>query len=170
MIADVSMLAGKYRSNGVFLDSNLLVLLFVGLLDPDRIQNFKRTNNRGFTKDDFSLLQGIVTVFSRVVTTPHVLTETTNYICELHGQARQSALQIISNAIQSFKERRSESKKLVKGDLFLQFGLTDSAILDLPPKKYLVLSVDGSLVSALQKKGIDAINFNHLRQYNWQQR
>jgi hypothetical protein len=169
MIADVSTLAGKYRSKGVFLDSNLLVLLFVGLLDPGRVRNFKRTNNQGFTEHDFSLLQKIVTAFSKVVTTPHILTETTNYICELHGELRQSALRIIAETIQSFKERQSESKKLVLTDFFIRFGLTDSAVLDLPPKKYLVLSVDAPLVIALQKKGIDAINFNHLRQQSWQQ-
>ena len=169
MIADVSALAGKYRSKGVLLDSNLLVLLFVGLLDPGRVQSFKRTYNQGFTEHDFSFLQKIVTAFSKVVTTPHILTETTNYIGELHGEVRQSALRIIAESIQSFKERRPEAKNLVRTDPFLRFGLTDSAVLDLPPKKYLVLSVDAALVIALQKKGVDAINFNHLRQQSWQQ-
>jgi hypothetical protein len=133
------------------------------------VQSFKRTYNQGFTEHDFSLLQNIVTAFSKVVTTPHILTETTNYLCEFRGEARQSVLQIIAKTVQSFKERRSESKKLVRTDFFLHFGLTDSAVLDLPPKKYLVLSVDAPLVIALQKRGIDAINFNHLRQQSWQQ-
>lgn len=169
MIADVLTVANRYRSKGVFLDSNLLVLLFIGLLEPDRVQSFKRTNNHGFTRSDFSLLQKIVATFSKVVTTPHVLTETTNYIFELHGGVRESALRIIAEAVQTFKERRSESKKLVRTSFFTIFGLTDSAVLDLPPKKYLVLSIDAPLVIALQRKGVDAINFNYLRQYSWQQ-
>src|ERR1041385_5373014 len=144
MIAELPELVAKYRTKGIFLDSNLLVLLFVGLFDSSRIRSFKRTNNRGFTEHDFSSLQNIATAFSRIVTTPHILTETTNFICELHGEARESTLRIISGAVQSFKERRRESKHLVQTGYFFRFGLTDSAVLDLPPRKYLVFSADAA--------------------------
>lgn len=157
----------KYRLKGILLDSNLLVLLFVGLADSRAIENFKRTKNHGFTEKEFFLLEGIVRSFSKIVTTPHILTETSNYIFQLHGKTRQSALAITAKIVQSFKERRAEAKSLVQSETFSNFGLTDSAILDLPPKKYLVLSVDAALVIALNKKGVDAINFNRLRQLAW---
>ena len=169
MIADLPALIGKYQPRGILLDSNLLVLLFVGCVDPNLVGSFKRTKNQGFSNKEFSLLQNIVSRFSRVVTTPHILTETSNYVCQLHGQTRQTALRVFKQAVQSFKERRSESKKLVQTEAFFNFGLTDCAVLDLPPKKYLILSVDAALVIALQKKGVDAVNFNHLRQQSWQQ-
>lgn len=166
-MASLPPLVDRYRARGILLDSNLLVLLFVGLVSPALVEHFKRTKNHGFTGKEFSLLQNIVSPFSKVATTPHILTETSNYICQLQGEARQSALKIISESVQFFKERRPESKKLVRTEFFPRFGLTDSAILDLPPKRYLVLSVDAALVIALQKKGVDAVNFNHLRQYDW---
>lgn len=169
MIADWPALIGKYRTKGILLDSNLLVLLFVGSVAPELVGSFKRTRNHGFTEMEFSLLRRIVEAVSRVATTPHILTETSHYVCQLQDKSRQVALQAISQAVQNFKERRAESKKLVQSNAFLNFGLTDCAILDLPPKKYLVLSVDASLVIALQKQGVDAINFNHLRQQSWQQ-
>ena len=168
MIADLQTLIAKYRSKGILLDSNLLVLLFVGLTAPDLVENFKRTKNQGFTEKEFSLLKRVVETFSRVITTPHILTETSNFVCQIQGEARHAALQVVAKAIQSFKERRPESKNLVQAGAFFDFGLTDSAVLDIPPKKYLVLSVDAALVIALQKKGVDAINFNYLRQLNWQ--
>lgn len=168
MTTDFSRLLVKYRSRGILLDSNLLVLLFVGRLHPDMVADFKRTRNQGFTQDEFSLLDGIVQSHFRIITTPHILTETSNYICQLKDGARQSALNIIAEAVQSFKERRPESKKLMRLGGFLDFGLTDCAILDLPPGKFLVLSVDAALIIALQKKGVDAINFNHLRQAGWE--
>jgi hypothetical protein len=170
MTADLPALIGEYRTNGILLDTNLLLLLFIGLAAPDRVQSFKRTKNSGFTESEFSLLQEFLATFSRVVTTPHILTETNHFIrAGFYGEVCQSALRIMAEAVQSFKERRPESKNLVQTDFFYRFGLTDSAILDLPPKKYLVLSTDAPLVIALQKKGVDAINFNHLRQQNWQQ-
>lgn len=171
MIGDLPALVGKYRNKGILLDTNLLVLLFVGLLDSNRISSFGRTKNHGFTKAEFSLLERIAcSTFTKIITTPHILTETCGFIrSELYGEVQQAMLKIISQATQAFKERRPESKNLVRTEFFHRFGLTDSAILDLPPKKYLVLSTDAALVLALQKKGVDAINFNHLRQLNWEQ-
>lgn len=163
------ILINKYRSKGVLLDSNLLLLLFVGLTDRGLVGSFNRTSNHGFTEQEFSLLQSIVSAFSRIITTPHVLTETSNFLGQLYGESRHTALELVSKTIQSFKERRPEAKKLVQSEAFFRFGLTDSAILDAPPKKYLVLSIDAALVIALQKKGIDAINFNHIRQMAWEQ-
>jgi hypothetical protein len=158
----------KYRSKGILLDTNLLLLLFIGLADSDWVNDFGRTRNQQFTDREFFLLESIVKTFSKIVTTPHILTETTNFVFQIDGKRRQSALQIIAKSIQSFKERRKESKKLVLHGGFYNFGLTDSAILDLPTKRYLVLSIDAALVIALQKKGVDAINFNHLRQIAWE--
>jgi hypothetical protein len=165
----VQALIARYQAKGILLDSNLLVLLFVGLADINKIKDFKRTRNQGFTEKEFSLLENIVKGFSKIVATPHILTEASNFIFELHGETLQSALRVITGAVQSFKERRTESKILIQTEAFFNFGLADSAILDIPAKKYLVLSVDAALVIALQKKGVDAINFNHLRLLDWHQ-
>lgn len=167
MTADSPALIHKYYPKGILLDSNLLVLWYVGLVSPESVRDSKRTRNQGFTEIEFSLLQKIIRPFKRVITTPHILTETSNYICQLKGGTRQRAQQFIAETIPSFKERRPEAKNLVKTKAFHDFGLTDSAVLDLPPKKYLVLSVDAALVVALNKKGVDAINFHHLRLRAW---
>jgi hypothetical protein len=169
MIGDLPALVGKYRTKGILLDTNLLLLLFVGLVDPNLVKDFKRTKNHQLTEREFLLLERIVNHFSKIVTTPHILTETSNFIFQLNDEKQKLALEIVAKAIQSFKERREESKKLVLAEEFFNFGLTDTAILDLPPKRYLVLSIDAALVIALQKKGVDAINFNHLRQIGWEQ-
>jgi len=167
MTAGLPILINKYCHKGILLDSNLLVLLYVGRVAPELVTEFKRTRNQGFTNLEFSLLETIVSRFERVITTPHILTETSNFVCQLNGESREKALQLVTASVPSFKERRPEAKNLVKTRAFHDFGLTDSAVLDLPPKKYLVLSVDVALVVALQKKGVDAINFTYFRQYAW---
>ena len=159
----------RYRPKGILLDTNLLLLLFVGLADSSSIGDFRRIQNHGFTEKEYLLLANIVGAFSKIVTTPHILTETSNFILQHKGQARPAVMETFRKSVESFKERRPESKTLVQSGAFRDFGLTDSAILDLPPKRYLVLSVDLELVVALKKKGVDAINFNHLRQSNWLQ-
>ena len=171
MTSDLPAVLVKYRNKGILLDSNLLVLLFVGLVDPDFVGTFKHTRNQGhdqgFTKIEFDLL-GRIVANAKIITTPYILTETSNHIFHLHGERRQSVLQIVARLVQSFKERRQESKYLVQCGTFLNFGLADCAVLEIPPKKYLVLSVDAALVIALQKKGAAAINFNHLRKLDWE--
>ena len=141
-----------------------------GQLDANRVQTFSRTKNQGFTEVEICVLEKILSHPSvKIITTPYILTEVSGFIrTEFYGKIQQQVLQIIAQFIQAVKERRPESKKLVQTEFFYRFGLTDSSILDLPPKKYLVLSIDAKLVIDLQKKGVDAINFNHLRQLNWQ--
>jgi hypothetical protein len=48
---DGAALITKHRGKGVFVDTNLLVLLLVGSVNSARIPNFKRTQD--FTIDDF---------------------------------------------------------------------------------------------------------------------
>ena len=167
MRADLPGLINKYRLKGILLDSNLLVLLYVGLVGPEWVGKFKGTHNQGFTEEDFSLLERIVNHSAKIIVTPHILTETSNHICQWKGDEREVALKFVADTVPSFKERRPEAKNLVQTRAFLDFGLTDSASLDLPPKKYLVLSTDLELIIALQKKGVDAINFAHLRHLSW---
>ena len=66
----------RYRSRGVLVDTNLLLLYFVGLYNPSLIPQFKRT--RIFTVNDFDVLQNFIALFSKVVTTPDILTEVSN--------------------------------------------------------------------------------------------
>jgi hypothetical protein len=49
----------------------------------------------------------------------------------------------------------------------MPLGLTDAAIAMLQSRKLLVLTVDLNLWLALQRRGVDAVDFNHLRALNW---
>ena len=42
---DAAALIDKHRGKGVFVDTNLFVLLLVGLVNPRRIPEFKRTQD-----------------------------------------------------------------------------------------------------------------------------
>jgi hypothetical protein len=55
------------------------------------------------------------------------------------------------------------SADVARHDYFSRLGLTDSGILHLVKDKFLVLTDDLRLHGILEKSGIDAINFNHLR-------
>jgi len=53
-----------------------LILLVVGSVNKDRISNFKRTGN--YTIADYELLISFIDNFDKIITTPHVLSQTSD--------------------------------------------------------------------------------------------
>jgi hypothetical protein len=161
--ADWDPLLAKYRRKGLLLDTNLLLLLIFGRFAPKAITEFKLLTNQAFTVADFELLKALVSIFSTVITTPHILTEISNQCGLYHGRSRADLMAGVSLLVQQFNEQYLESKDVVRRNDFAAFGLTDSAITAIAPGKFLVLTKDSKLVAHLQKNKIDAINFTHLR-------
>jgi len=161
---DASALIEKHRSKGVLVDSNLLVLLLVGLVNKRRIGDFKRTQN--FTIKDFELLSRLINWFGRLVTTPHVLTQVSD-LTDLHGNDLWTVRGRFASLVELMDESYDESKTLVSHPLFSRLGLSDAAIATVCARGILVLTSDVSLQLALQHQGADALNFNHVRPLGW---
>ncbi len=157
----VSRLMQRYRSRGILVDTNILLLHFVGSFDRSLVARFKRTER--FTIRDFSLLEGMLARFDRVVTTPNVLSEVNSLSNVLRGVARDGYFAEFARKIVTLHEEYVVSADVARHDCFSRLGLTDSGILHLVKDKYLVLTDDFRLYGILDKAGIDAVNFNHLR-------
>jgi hypothetical protein len=71
------MVIEQYKSKGLLLDSSLLLLHLVGSIAPALIG---QKPLGGFDLDQFRSLQILISRFSRVVTTAHVLTEVSNHV------------------------------------------------------------------------------------------
>lgn len=165
-MVSIEELLAIYKTKGVLIDANLLLVYFVGLYDPNRIKQFKRTE--AFTIDDFSLLARLVDWFSKIVTTPNVLTEVNSLSNQLRSDLKSDYYLEFAKQIVLLEEHYVSSEKMSSSASFNRFGLTDSAIAELAQGQFLVLSDDFRLVGHLQKVGIDAINFNHIRYLAWQ--
>lgn len=150
-----------YKDKGLLIDTNILLLFFVGLHSRKSIQGFKRTEH--FTPDDFDCLAGVIQLFKQVVTTPSVLTEVSNLLGQLAERIRLSVFQRFSLGIQRFQEDFTPSRELAQEACFPKFGLTDAGIVHSAKGKFLVLTDDFRLAGYLERQGIDVVNFNHLR-------
>ena len=164
MSSSVANPASFYRREGLLIDSNLLLLLFVGLHDRSRIEKFKWTAQ--FTLEDFRLLLGFIQRFKEVATTPSILAEVSNLLGQLPDNLRYSFYEHFAEAIKVRHEHYAPSQELSKDRAFPKFGLTDTAILQAASGIYLVLTDDLRLAQYLQGRNIDVINFNHLRTFN----
>ena len=165
---DFAPAIARYRNKGVLLDTNLLLLYFVGLAEPSAVESFKPLTNHGLGNDAFEILCGVIAKFSKLVTTPHILTEVSNHSDKMKGEAHSRLCKQIEHCVKEFVECNERSAELCGRAEFSRFGLTDTAIAALAPKKFLVVTIDFPLAGYLKAKGVDVINFNHLRDIKWE--
>lgn len=165
MVSYVDELISRYRGKGLLIDTNLLLLYFVGTNDPQRIRKFKRT--MAFTVEEFTILAKFFRLFEKVITTPNVLTEVSNLLGQLPENLHDSFYEDFAKRIPRFDEHYTPSATLSATPPFSQFGLTDSGIVELVKGKYLVLTDDLNLYGLLVNRRVDAINFNHIRPQSW---
>ena len=65
------------------------------------------------------------------------------------------------------EENYATSKSLATEKEFIKYGLTDTAIIKLINKNYLLLSEDFKLTQYASSLKADVLNFNHIRMLNW---
>lgn len=160
-MTEIISLLSKYSTKGILIDTNILLLYLIGLVNRKRISRFKRTNQ--FIPEDFDLLCNLIAKFQQVTTTPNILTEVNSLANQLGEPERSKCLEIFVKIISQINEKYLESKVISDNKVFSRFGLTDCGIMLLAKDKYLVLTDDLKLMLYLQAQSIDVINFNHLR-------
>jgi len=159
-------LIARYRSRGVLIDANLLLLFFVGMVDRQLISSFERTRN--FAPEDYDTLCRLLVAFRKRVVTPNVLTEVSNLAGKLKDKYCQAVFEGIRQAFESLHEEYVPSRVATKRNEFVKFGLTDAVLMALAEKKMLLLTADFPLANFCASTGADVLNFNHLRMLNWQ--
>jgi uncharacterized protein YaiI (UPF0178 family) len=71
------------------------------------------------------------------------------------------------STVEVINEISRPATQLVKNPVFTRLGLADAAIAAVCEKNILVLTADVQLEVALTSRGLDALNFNHVRPLGW---
>ena len=166
MIEVIRDLISRYSRRGIFVDTNPLLLYFVGAFDPSFISRFKRTDI--FSIEDFNTLVTLLENFDQIITTPNVLTEVSNFSNKIGEPMRTEYFKKFAQCITLTNERYLDSHMLAMTNEFIRFGLTDAGTVIVAKEEYLILTDDLRLSQYLQSTGVDVINFNHLRPLGWQ--
>jgi hypothetical protein len=161
-------LVERFRPNGLLVDTNLLLLYAIGRYHEAILERRSFGRVDAYTKEDFELLGRLMSIFGKLVTTPHVLTEVSNFVGQLPQQQKQECLQKFSQAFANFIELAFDSIELSTEDHFTYLGLTDTALARVA-NEYLILTDDARLIGHMANLGLDALNFNHIRQMLWLQ-
>ena len=152
----------KHRGNGLLVDTNLLVLLLVGTVNPNRIAQFKRTSK--YSIEDFATLQGIVMQFQRRFATPQIWAEVNN-LTDLEGKELVSVREALRTQMQIVNEHYQPAAVLGEHPAYARLGLTDASICDLSQNPMLVVTDDIALHVWLTSHAVDSINFTYMRSF-----
>ncbi|MCI0624916.1 MAG: hypothetical protein L0387_25290 [Acidobacteria bacterium] len=164
MRLDPVTLIDRYRSKGVLVDTNLLLLFVVGVMDRSRIEKHDKLSH--YTVEDFDLLVRVLNQFTTRVTTPNILTEVSNLVGvrHEHGQLVLRLLkEMLTQAEPMLDEQHVPTSRAANFPRFETVGVTDSGIAEIARGRYLVLTSDFPLSEILVGNGIDAVNFTHIR-------
>lgn len=162
MSARFTDLISKHRNGSLLVDSNLLLLFFVGDVNKSYIKKFDRTSR--YDVSDQESVAAVMTAFAtRIVTTPYILTEVSNLANKLSGGRRSEFFVRFAYWIPLLSEETSASSEICSHDQFEVFGLTDLGILHYARGNHLVLTDDGRLSSYLRTNGVDVVTLSDLR-------
>jgi hypothetical protein len=163
--------ASQQRSAGLLLDTNMLILLVVGVYARAKISAHDLTAS--YRPEDFDLLDSLMSGFSRFATTPNILTEASNLLGggkeKRNGKEKKyrSELALLARLVDNpnFIEIYQPSQPIMtdQSPLFLKFGLSDMATCEVVKQDYTLLTADANLYYYLVSNGYSAVNFNHLR-------
>ena len=159
----MNALIRRHRARGVLIDSGPLLLLLVGMTGRERIRRFDRTKDN-YTAAHFDMLREMIGQFSRIITTPNILTEVGNLAGKMRGEWLDDFRAAVAEIIQSeVKEKYRPSRLIVKTPPFSKVGLADAASIQVARQGgYLLLTSDRELCGRAKREKVAAVNFDEL--------
>lgn len=160
-----SYLAG-HQARGILLDTNVLLLFLFAAFKPAMIGK-KRLEK--YDENAGKLLFNFVIKFSRILTTPHVLAETSNLAAQIVDKKFRDELfdelhpRFCLNTADSFVHCEVDGDQ-VDNLLFRRVGMTDAYLAALVRNNELLLTDDLDLYVAAVSTGGAALNFTHMRE------
>ena len=145
----------RQHQAGVLLDTNVLLLYLARKISPGYAEGWKRTP---FTARHGDVLDLVVGVAHRLVTTPHVRAEAPSDASE---EAKRLS-QVLGEAVE---ERTLEARLVGKDPVFLRLGLADCGLLTMAGRhrrRPLIVTVDGPLTVELERRKLPVLNLNHV--------
>ena len=165
MNPNIGSLISQYREKGILIDTNLLLVLLVGNVQPRLIGRTARTD--GYSIEDYEHITDILSHFNRFITMPQILTETGNLLkrnCPNENTRldlnREFAIFVHLGLT---REVRKLSRRVTIHPKFSNLGYADAAILTVAAGKYLLLTADEPLQNFAGALGVDVLPFQWLR-------
>jgi rRNA-processing protein FCF1 len=136
----------------ILIDTNSLIVLILGLMDPKLIGKHKRTSI--YDEEDYYNLISIVSDLKILVVLPNVWTEVDNLLNGFGGEYKNAYVSTLSETIKKTSEEYLESIKATESYAFYDLGLTDSLILEQAKNCDLLITSDSRLSDYANSMGV----------------
>ena len=143
------------------IDSNVLVILILGLIDPNLIGKDKRTSI--YEKEDFYDLLNVIGAIDKLVVLPNIWTEVDNLLNHISGSYKYQYIEKITSTIRVTSEEYVKSYVATQSQSFINLGLTDSLIMDLAKKCDFLITDDSRLSDSARANGILVYDIKSIR-------
>jgi len=158
----VEHILDRFASKGVLVDTNLLLVYLIGTFDRSFLQRFART--KAYTPEDYDVLANFLNEFHRVIVTPHILTEVSNFSLRIKQPYLERYFATMVAALDSHTEKHVPKERILPSPYLSRFGFTDLSIQEAAEELgCLVLTDDLPLVIHLDNCGVPVANFSSIR-------
>lgn len=145
----------------IFIDTNALIVLVVGMIDKSLISSHRRTSIYEIV--DFENLAYLIGDLDRIVTTPNVLTEVDNLLNNFQKGHRRTYFQVLKELISNSTEQFIQSKLCLNLDAFFELGLTDTGVLEICKNCDFLITGDSRLSDYASAYGIRVVDLVKIR-------
>ncbi len=130
-LEEIKAFCYQYGKKSLIIDTNILLLFFVGVFNRDYINQCSLTEGK-YTPDDFDLLIKIISYFQpEIIITPNILTEISNQSKNsIKDPYFTNYFNIIIDKLRGYKEHHIVLQKMIGLDIKVlsDFGFTDMSI------------------------------------------
>lgn len=127
----------------ILIDSNALIVLLLGLIDPKLLKNHKTTSI--YDEEDFFDLLHVIGDFNQILVLPNIWTEVDNLLNSFGGNYKYQYTQKITEIIKATSEKYINSQAGSECESFFDLGLTDSLVLEQAKCCKLLITSDSKL-------------------------
>lgn len=156
----------KYGKKPLIIDTNVLLLLFIGIFNKDFIERCSLTSGK-YSPDDFETLKQVIRYFkSEVIITPYILTEVSNLSkTNIKDPYFHIYFAKITDILRHYQEHHITLENLLKIDfkLLSRFGFPDMSIVEVAKQiGAVVLTDEINLHEQLLYKKIPVMKFSYI--------
>lgn len=154
----------KTKKKPIITDTSPLLLLLIGSYDKNTIKGFKRLAK--YDSVDFDLLLDFVAK-SKVMVTPQVLAEVSNFAKELKNNPDTFSEIIEKNKamLEKICEKYTPKNDILGSQELIKFGFTDASIIIAAKENdALVLTDDFPLCGICKKNGLDTKHMKEIQE------
>lgn len=142
------------------IDSNSLLVLILGLMNPSLINKHKKTSI--YSEEDFDYLIEVIGNIDSLVVLPNIWTEVDNLLNNFNKNYKDLYIQIIIETIKTTTEKYLQSSNVEENYAFYDLGLTDTLILEHAKNCELLITSDSTLSDYARSQGVEVFDLKEL--------